>query len=143
VTVFVDTAVIMYAGGADHPLREPSQILLGRVADGRLDATSSVEVVQEILHRFTALGRAAVGAAMARHTLDLFAPLLPLTEAVMRRVPELVERYDLSARDLVHVASCIDAGIGLIVSPDRGFDRVGELRRVDISDEQGWSALVR
>lgn len=131
-TLFIDTAIIMYAAGSEHPLRTPCQRLLERVADGSLDAVTSVEVVQEILHRFTALRRPGVGAAMARDALDLFAPVLPVTHAVMRRMPELVELHGtLAARDLVHVATCLEEGIGEIVSPDRGFDSVDGIRRLD------------
>ena len=131
-TVFIDTAVVMYAAGADQQLKEPCQRILTRVADGGLDAVVSVEVVQEILHRFMALQRPEQGASIARDTLDLFAPVLPVTHAVMRRMPELVEAYpDLAARDLLHVATCLQEGIGEIVSPDRGFDMVPGIRRID------------
>lgn len=131
-TVFIDTAVVMYAAGADHRLKEPCQRILAQVADGGLDAVVSIEVVQEIIHRFMALRRPEQGASIARDTLDLFAPVLPVTHAVMRRMPELVEAYpDLAARDLVHVATCLQEGIREIVSPDRGFDRVAEIRRID------------
>lgn len=134
-TVFVDTAVLMYAAGEEHPLRRPSARLLERIASGDLDAVTSVEVVQEILHRFMALRRPKVGVEMAQHTLDLFAPVLPVTHAVMRRVPALVGRYPkLAARDLVHVATCVHEGIQEIVSPDLGFDLVEGLHRRDPAD---------
>ena len=46
-----------------------------------------------------------------------FAPVLPITHALMRRVPDLVARYpSLDSRDLVHVATCINEGITDIVS---------------------------
>ena len=51
---------------------------------------------------------------------------------LMRRLPPLIDRYPaLSARDLIHVATCIGDGIDTIVSPDRGFDQVREVRRMD------------
>jgi predicted nucleic acid-binding protein len=132
--VFLDTAVLMYAAGADHELRAPSQHLVRVVAGGGLDAVISAEVIQEVLHRFVSIRRPELGAQLARDALDLFDPVLPITHAVMSRMPGLVERYPaLSARDLVHVATCLEAGIGRIVSPDRGFDTVGELERVDIA----------
>lgn len=131
-TVFVDTAVLMYASGSPHALRGPCRRILERVGDGELDAVISVEVVQEIIHRFLALRQPERGAAIARDALDLFAPVLPVTHATMRRVPELVERYPgLAARDLLHVATCLGEGIGEIVSPDRGFDTVPSIRRMD------------
>ena len=134
-TLFIDTAVIMYAAGAEHSLQRPCQAILKRVADGELDAVISVEVVQEILHRFLALGRAVQGASIASDALDLFAPVLPVTHATMRRMPELVEQHPaLAARDLVHVATCLQEGIADIVSPDRGFDEVPGVRRLRPDD---------
>ena len=131
-TTFIDTAVIMYAAGSEHPLKAPCQKILRRVADGELDGVTSVEVVQEIIHRFMALRRPAHGASIARDALDLFAPVLPVTHAVMRRMPDLIDRYQgLAARDLVHVATCLEEGIVEIVSPDRGFDSVPEIHRID------------
>jgi predicted nucleic acid-binding protein len=131
VTVFVDTSVLMYAAGADHPMREPCGRVMRAIDDGRLEAVTSAEVVQEILHRFLAVRRPDIAQALARSTLDTFAPVLPITHALMRRVPDLAARYPaLAARDLVHVATCIHEGIVEILSTDRGFDGVRELRRI-------------
>jgi len=134
-TVFIDSAVLMYAAGAPHELREPSVRIVRLVRDGMLQAVISAEVVQEILHRFVAIRRPEVGARIARDALDLFAPVLPITHAVMDRMPELITRYpSLTARDLVHVATCLEDGIGAIVSPDRGLDAVREVRRIPLDD---------
>lgn len=134
-SVFIDTAVIMYAGGAPHPMRSHCVDLLTAVVERRIEAVTSAEVIQEILHRFTAIDRRPVGAQMAEAALDLFAPVLPINEAIMRKMPNLVTKYrDLSARDLVHVATCEVAGIDLIVSSDRGLDEVEELTRIDPKD---------
>ena len=131
-TVFIDTAVIMYAAGGEHALREPSRRVLSRIGDGDLDGVISTEVIQEIVHRFSSLRLIAVGAEQARDAIDFFSPVLPITHALMRRVPDLADRYPtLHARDLVHVATCIHEGIPEIISPDRGFDQVAEIRRID------------
>ena len=80
----------------------------------------------------TSVKRPETGIGMANLTLGVFAPVLPITHASMRRVPDLVARYPmLQARDLVHVATCIHEGITEIVSADTGFDVVHELRRFD------------
>ena len=135
-TVFIDTAVIMYAAGSDHPLKRPCQDILTLVANGELAAVTSVEVVQEILHRFVAIRRPEQGASIARDTLDLFAPVLPITHATIRRMPNLIEAHPtLAARDLVHVATCMQEGIRDIVSPDRGFDEVPGISRLDPRNE--------
>jgi hypothetical protein len=134
-TLFLDTAVLMYAFGADHPLRAPCRAILDRVGDRRIDAMISAEVVQEVLHRFVAIRRPETGAEIARGALSLFAPVLPITHGVVSRMPDLVARYPrLTARDLVHVATCVEEGIAEIVTPDRSFDVVAEIRRIDPAD---------
>lgn len=131
-SLFIDTSVLMYAAGAEHPLRSSCRTIVERIGERSIDAVTSVEVVQEILHRYISIGRPAQGADLAGRTLDLFAPVLPITHAVMRRVPDLMKRYPgLEARDLVHVATCIHEGITEIVSADRAFDGVAEVRRLD------------
>jgi predicted nucleic acid-binding protein len=132
VTVFVDTAVIMYAAGTEHPLRDPSRRILEMVESGKLAGVTSTQVIQEIAHRFMSIDRRDIAERLSASALDLFAPVLPISHAVTHRLPELIARYPgLAVRDLIHVATCQHEGITEIVSPDRGFDSVVGLRRVD------------
>jgi uncharacterized protein len=132
VTSFIDTAVMMYAAGSEHPMRTACRSLMRKILTGEVDGVTSVEVVQEVLHRYRSIGQPETGRLLALDTMDTFAPVLPITHAVMRRVPDLASRYPrLQARDLVHVATCIHEGITEIISPDRGFDEVAEVKRID------------
>lgn len=134
-SVFFDTAVIMYAAGRSHSLQDPCRRLVEAVVDQRLDGVTSAEVIQEILHRFSTSDRRGIGAAMAEGALDVFAPILPITERIMREMPSLFRRYPaLTARDLVHVATCHVHGIDVIISPDRGFDEIDGLSRIHPAD---------
>jgi predicted nucleic acid-binding protein len=135
VTTFIDTSVLMYAAGGEHPLRAPCVRVMEAVASGTLAATTSAEVIQEIVHRYLAIRRPDIADGLARSTMETFAPVLPITHALMRRVPDLARRYPtLGARDLVHVATCVHEGITKIISADRAFDQVAELRRIPPED---------
>ena len=71
---------------------------------------------------------------MAREAMTAFSPVLRITHAIVERMPELVVRYpSLTARGLIHIATCMEEGIDVIVSPDRGFDTVTEIRRLNPS----------
>jgi len=135
VTVFLDTAIIMYAAGAQHPHKQPCADILSRVGAGELNAVISAEVIQELAHRFVHAGKSSRASELTRNALDLFAPVIPITQSVVARLPGLIDRYRaLEARDLIHVATCLEERIEVIVSPDRAFDAVHELKRIDPSD---------
>lgn len=128
-TVFIDTAVIMYAAGAPHPHRQSCRAVLQHTADGRLDATTSTEVVQEILHRFSR-GRRDTGAQMAEGVFRLFGRLLAIDHpTIVNTVLRFRRDTSISARDAVHVATCVRYGLDTIVSVDTGFDLVPGITR--------------
>lgn len=132
--VFLDSNVFLYAAGAGHPLRAPCQALLARVGDGALAATTSVEVVQEVMHVAARRGQRDAAAALADALLALFPGLLSVTPAVVSRASELFRGHpDLSVRDALHAATMLENGIDTIVTADRHFDSLDGLRRVDPS----------
>lgn len=47
--IVVDTTILVYAVGADHPLQEPCRRFVRAVAGGELSASTTVEVIQELV----------------------------------------------------------------------------------------------
>jgi len=133
-TCFIDTSVVRYAGGADHPYRAACRAVMRQVADETLDAVTSAEVVQEIQHR-CARGHHRAGAQMARSVLGLFSEVLPIDRRTIAGAVAIYEDHPhLSARDALHVATCVTNDIADIVSVDAGFDEATEVRRIDPRD---------
>jgi predicted nucleic acid-binding protein len=48
--IVLDTTVLVYAVGADHSLRRPCRDLVEAIAERRIEATTTVEVIQEFVH---------------------------------------------------------------------------------------------
>lgn len=129
--IFVDSNVPMYIVGQDDEMRDQARGLLERaVADG-IRLVTDAEVLQEILHRYTAIGRRdAIEPAFAllRAVID---EILPVTAAVVEEARGIVLATDrISARDAVHVAAMRLAGVRRIVSFDRGFDEIAGVDRL-------------
>lgn len=96
-------------------------------------ATTSVEVVQEIMHVSMRVfgARRAAAVQAARGALQLCAPVVALDLHDASRAIDLVEQIDgLSPRDALHAAVCLRYGLE-IISVDRDFDRVPGLHRRD------------
>lgn len=129
--MFVDTNVFLYAVGAANPLRDPCEALIRRIAKGALRATTSAEVVQEILHVAIRREHRERGLGLAIRTVLLFPDLLPVTRDDVRTACDLLSRYRaLPARDAIHVATMLSNGITSIISADPHFDRITEVRRI-------------
>lgn len=130
--IVVDTTVLVYAVGADHPLRQPCRQLVEAVKDGRLAATTTVEVIQELAHvRARRKGRADAS-DLASSYAELLAPLIVVDGEDLRFGLELFARQDqLGAFDCVLAAAAIRRNAAGLVSADRAFGHVEQLAHLD------------
>jgi uncharacterized protein len=131
---FIDSNVPTYVAGRDHPNREPSRRFLHRVREGKVDACTSTEVLQEILYRYSSLGRLD----LARDVYDLFVEIcpvvLPTTLADTDRARDLLcGGSDVSARDALHAAVMLNHDIEWIATFDSGFDQIPGIRRMKLA----------
>jgi predicted nucleic acid-binding protein len=133
--IFLDTNVFLFAAGADHPLREPSQRILRRIAKEELTATTSSEVVQEILYVLYRRGLPEAAQLMARSAILLFPDLLPVTRNDMEAACDLLKRYPgTPTRDAVHAATMLNNGITTIVTADGHFKSIQEVHRLSLTE---------
>jgi predicted nucleic acid-binding protein len=130
--VFVDANVPMYAVGAAHPLKQPCVDFLEAVARGEVTALTDAEVLQEILHRYSALNKRERAIEVVRLFVSVVPTVLPVTLADIEGALDVHQRYgELQARDSLHVAVMINNRVRCILSADQHFDAVSEVQRFD------------
>jgi predicted nucleic acid-binding protein len=141
--ILLDTTVLVYAKGQDHPLRDPCRELIEAIATRRVEATTTVEVVQEFVHvRARRRGRADA-AALGRDYAELLSPLLTPTVDDLSAGLALFERSEtIGAFDAVLAACAANAGMRAVVSADTGFAGLAEIPHV-VPDSAGVSALTQ
>jgi predicted nucleic acid-binding protein len=128
---FVDSNIPMYLVGAPHPRKAEAQILLDRMIASRERLVTDVEVLQEILHRYTAINRREAISPTLQLTLDIVDEVYPIEKADVMRASEITQNpAALSARDAIHIAIMERNGIRSILSFDSDFDRWPGLQRV-------------
>jgi uncharacterized protein len=119
--IFVDTNVFMYAVGRPHPLREPARQVLREAVHESLPLATSAEVLQEMLHAYLPVGRLATLDAALRLANDL-AEVWPVEREDVTAARALIARHTgLSARDLLHLATCQRHGVTRVLTYDRQF----------------------
>jgi len=121
----------MYLVGAAHPHKTDSQMLLERLIAAGERLVTDAEVLQEILHRYTAIGkREAIGPAF-QVTLDIVDEVFAVEKSDVLRAGEIaLNPAMLSARDALHIAVMEHHGVRSILTFDADFDRWPGLQRV-------------
>jgi predicted nucleic acid-binding protein len=129
--IVLDTTILVYAVGADHPLRAPCRTLLELVRDGEVRASTTVEVVQEFAHVRSRRRPRAEAAARAREYALGLSPLTRPEEADLLDGLNLFEMSgDLGPFDAVLVTTAKRRGWAL-ASADRSFGQVAGLLLLD------------
>ncbi len=119
---FVDTNVFVYAVGGLHPLRDEARTFLEQAVAESAPLCTSAEVLQELMHLYLPVDR--IGTLDA--ALDLVRRAIPTVWPVEAEDVQLArtlldDHPGLSARDLIHRASCIRRGVDRVKTFDRAL----------------------
>jgi len=129
----IDTNVFVYAIGAAHPLKHPSERVLSDVVAGTLAANLDVETLQEILHVYSSRGERRKGFRAIEHLLTLFPNPFPIERDEIEAAKELMMQHAfLGARDAIHAAVVQTKSLDGIITGDKVFDRLKNIERFDI-----------
>lgn len=137
-----DTSVFIYALGGEHPYREPCRAALRDLQHGLLAGEASVELIHELAYvrarRTPDRAAAAQSARQARRSC----PLHTVTPHDIDRALDLwCEHERLDMRDAIFAAQALNRDIDAILSPDRAFDGIAGLQRIDPADAAGVAGL--
>lgn len=121
--IVLDTTVLVYAAGGDHPLHDTCLDLLDRVRARRLEATTTVEVIQEFAHVRARCRSRQDATGLARNLARLLAPLLSPTTVDLIDGLALFESRAEGSFDGVLAVVCLRRSMTL-ASADRAFASV-------------------
>ncbi len=129
--IFIDSNVPMYVIGAPHPHKLHSQQLLERcISDGERLVTDA-EVLQEILHWYSAIARRDAIQPAFEALLGVVDEVFPIELPNVERAKGiLLATEGLSARDALHLAVMERRKIQTIMSFDTGFDSFPGISRL-------------
>jgi hypothetical protein len=143
--LFIDSNVFFYAKIMDRVFGEPCSEILGSIASGDVQASTSALVPIEVANALRKFGLAKEVADEVRAIFSLGLEVYPIDPTDVRDAAEIYADSGISPYDCVHAATMRRNGIGEIISADREFDRITWLRRLDpvswVSEVHGKGAL--
>lgn len=137
--VFIDTNVFVYAMSVSA-YTEGSRLVVRAVGEARGLCVTSTAVIEELWH-LESSGRLPGARGSAADTFSLLRPVLDVTDEIIETAFG-APGWGLGTNDRVHVATCRTHGIPTIITADRAFDAVPELRRIDPSDVRAVDGVL-
>jgi uncharacterized protein len=130
--IVLDTTVLVYATGAEHPLRAPCRRVVQAVGEGRLAATTTAEVIAELVAVRGRRRPRADAVEVGRRFTELLSPLASPDEEVVAAALDLYERHPrLGSLDALLAALVLRKGYAALVSASRAFGSVRGLQAID------------
>lgn len=140
--ILLDTTVLLYTKGAEHRFREPCRDLIAAIADGRIEASTTPEVIQEFVHVRARRRDRRDAVALGRSYAALLSPLVSVTADHLERGLTMYEPTpSVGAFDAVLAAAAQSVG-ATVVSADAAFGDLPEITHV-VPDTAGVAGLLR
>lgn len=137
-----DTSVFLYALGGEHHYREPCRAILREMREGLLTGEASVELVHEFAYvRCRRTGTRVDAAESARDVASICELHSVGWDDIDRGLDLWCEHRGLDMRDAIFAAQALNREIDAILSPDRGFDGIPGLERIDPADTSAVATL--
>lgn len=131
----IDANIFIYAVGSPHSYKAPCRGVLRAIREGRIQAATNTEALQEVLHFYHGRGAVAFGATYVKRLLRTLPSVIEIDGRIIDRAASLVVSHTaLATRDLVHAAVVLEHGLEGIISADRGFDQIPGIQRFDPRD---------
>jgi uncharacterized protein len=130
--ILVDSNIPMYLVGAAHPNKEAARRALEDAVAAGDSLCTDAEVLQEILHRYSAIRRPPDIDPAFDALLAIVDVVYPIERADVDRARRILHTTPtLSARDAIHLAVMQGRDIGRILSFDGGFDGIPGIVRLN------------
>ena len=129
--IILDTTVLAYAVGEEHPLREPCRRLLAAHASGAIEATTTVEVLQEFTHVRARRRTREDAVNLTRLYVVALDPIVTTAADLDAGLSLFQAHPELGAFDAVLAGVALARGAEALVSADRSFASIPDLPWID------------
>ena len=133
--LYIDSNIFIYPIIYDETVireaKKSREFLLG-IAQGKIEAYTSTITWDEVAWIVRKLLGTNISINHGKRFLSFpHLRLLPIKRTTVLKAQEITERYKLKPRDALHAAATLENRIDTIVSYDRDFDELDEIKRIE------------
>lgn len=128
--IYIDSNVFFYAKIMDRKYGKACAKILEDVANGKIKACISPLVAIEVANPLRKYGIKGI-----KDTIDAILSLdievHPIDEIIVRMAAEIFDKFGISPYDCIHATTLHARGIKEIISADKEFDKIKNIKRID------------
>lgn len=125
--IIVDTNILLYATGTEHPLREACRQIVRDIGDAKLDAYVTDVVIGEFIHARARRSSRAKASALAVSLVDFATDILEMTPRARTTAIDLFAGSTrISINDAMIAAVAIEHGAS-VMTADADFQEIPSL----------------
>ena len=133
--LYVDSNIflypVIYKPETVKEARESKDFLL-KISEGLVEACTATITWDEVVWVVRKIFGLKPSIELGRKLLEFpNLKLLNVKRSVVLRAQKLMEKYGIKPRDAIHAATALENGVETIVSYDRDFDKLEEIKRLD------------
>jgi predicted nucleic acid-binding protein len=133
---YVDSNVFLYAAlYSPHlePKAKRAKEILQKIENKELSAATSTLTWDEVVWVASKLLGRSCGIAQGQKLLGFpNLEFINVDEAIIAQAQSLMDKYKLSPRDSIHIASALSRKATIIISDDEDFDQIKEIKRTTL-----------
>ena len=133
--LYVDSNIflypVIYKPETVKEARESKNFLL-KISEGLVEACTATITWDEVVWVVRKIFGLKPSIELGRKLLEFpNLKLLNVKRSVVLRAQKLMEKYGIKPRDAIHAATALENGVETIVSYDRDFDKLEEIKRLE------------
>ena len=133
--IYLDSTAFIWPALYEDKKAMAARDLIKNIREGRQNAATSVLTFDEVVWKIKK-ERTLDAALMAGNAILQMSglSLIEVNHETLLKAYELIELYKLHPRDAIHAACAINRNIMIIISEDKDFDKIKELKRKSLSE---------
>ena len=134
-TAYLDASVFIASIVTTDAQGRKARDILQAVAESRIQGYTATLTFDEVVYIVRMMAGSVNSIPAGEHFLRIQnLKFIDVTYESIVGAQELIKKYNLKPRDAIHAACAIQRRIPIIISQDKDFDKIKELKRKKIED---------
>jgi predicted nucleic acid-binding protein len=132
--LYVDSNIFIFAATNKGKLGKNCREIIKLINEQKITCAASFLVIDEVIWVLKKNVGKDSAIKITKAMLSMPIKWIEVDKSVIIKTIDIFEKTKLKPRDAMHIASMKDLGLSLIISEDKDFDKVNEIKRVNTTE---------